>query len=318
MKDLKSKKLVIIIATIIAVLLSVIVVVIVKLNSAKNEEYRIIKVYETAGKNLVARQGIGDIDIYENMLLETGDMVSVFGEKLTLKLDDDKYLYAESNTKFELIASGNAKDSKTKINLIDGSIANELQNKLSDDSYYEINTPNSTMSVRGTIYYVSTYIGEDGKRYTKVSVFDGSVETDLILPDGKIGNNKKLINEGKEIIIFTDENNEDGVVTDYVFDEARDINYSELPSGILDIIAGLTNKKGNKIEVPKKEAVELETVSKEESYKVTFMHNNEVFAIQEVKTGEKVVKPKLQPEETGSWDYDFNLPVNEEIVINWR
>lgn len=310
-------KQIIIIGAIILILAALITAIVVIINVGKKEEYRIIKVYETEGRNIVTRINIGEIDAYENMVLENGDNVSVGTGRLTLKLDDDKYLYAEANTQFELLASGNSMNSKTTINLIDGSIANELQKKLNDDSYYEINTPNSTMSVRGTIYYVSTYIGEDGIRYTKVTVFDGTVETDLILPDGSKGNSNKLVEKGKEIIIYTDDKAEGGSITDYAND-IRDINYDELPASLLDTIRNMKDKEGNTLLIPENVLDEIDLGKEEGPYTVTFMYGNDVFATQQVNWGEKAKKPKLQPEQTGEWDFDFNSLVKEDISINWK
>lgn len=312
--SLNKKQIIILVAAAILVLILAIVLIIL-LNSDKKEEYRIIKVYETEGNNIVTRDKIGEITAYENMVLENGDNVSVGNGKLTLKLDEDKYVYAQSNTRFELLATGSPKDSKTTINLIEGSIANDIQNKLSDDSYYEINTPNSTMSVRGTIYYVSTYEDENGKRYTKVTVFDGVVDTDLILPTGESGGKNKLVEKGKEIIIYTDE---DETITDYVTEEPRDIVYDELPVSLIEILNGLKDKEGNTIEIPQTVVEEIEEAKNEGPFIVTFKYGDQIFATQEVKWGEKATKPKLQPAEIGNWNYDFSSIVKEDIEIDWK
>lgn len=316
-----SKKLIIAISAILVVIAAIVIMIV--LFSKKEEAYRIIKVYEKQGDVVVKRTDIGDVEAYENMVLESGDNIKVGEGKMTLKLDDDKYLYAEKNTEFELIASGTPKDSKTTINLIDGSIANEIQNKLNDDSYYEINTPNSTMSVRGTIYYVSTYIGEDGKRYTKVSVFDGTVETNRISPQGINQSDNVMVQKGNEIIIY-----DDGEETEFA-GGVKPIDYDDLSVDVIELLDTINTEHGNRIDIPESALERLRESDKEVSEKpdsvvakgpftVTFMFGNNEFAHQTVEAGGLVSKPTLQPAESGQWDYDFKTPVSEDIVINWK
>ena len=197
--------------------------------SGKKEEYRIIKVYEVNGEAIVTREGIGEMDAYQNMVLESGDSVVLKTGEMTLRLDDDKYVYVEADTEFSLIATGTAANSKTRIELDHGAITNEIQNALSSESSYEVNTPNSNMSVRGTIFRVHTYF-EDGVRYTKVSVFEGKVESRLRYADGSLSDDPVLISNGNEVLIFDDENS-----TDYV-GAPCEIKYEELPEGVRDLL----------------------------------------------------------------------------------
>ena len=53
-------------------------------------------------------------------------------------------------------------------------------------------------------------------------------------------------------------------------------------------------------------------------YKVTFEINGSVFAIQEVREGEKATKPWLRPNPYGFWDWDFEQPITEDTVIYWQ
>lgn len=324
LNKLPDKKVIIIAGIALAVIIAIVIIIVIIVSSKKEDAYRIIKVFETQGEATVKRADIGDIEAYENMVLESGDNIKVGEGKLTLKLDDDKYLYAERFTEFELLASGTKKDSKTTINLIDGSIANEIQNKLNDDSYYEINTPNSTMSVRGTIYYVSTYIGEDGKRYTKVSVFDGSVETNRLSADGLNYGDNVMVQKGNEIIIY-----DDGEETEFLGDGVREIKYDELPLSVIETLDNINKEHGERVEIPEEILEELE-IAKENGtvsdnkvipkgpFTVTFMYGNLEFATQTVEYGQLLTKPSLQPAPSGHWDYDFGIPVKSDIVISWN
>lgn len=318
-----KKKIIVISAIALAVVVAIAVTIIIIVLSNKEAAYRIIKVYEVQGEAVVTNQSKGDIDAYENMVLESGDKISIGNGKLTLKLDEDKYLYAEANTTFELIASGTPKDSKTTINLLDGSIANEIQNKLNDDSYYEINTPNSTMSVRGTIYYVSTYMGKDGKRYTKVSVFDGSVETNRLSADGINYGDNVMVRKGNEIIIY-----DEGEEPEFLDNGVRDIKYDELPLSVVETLDNINKNHGERVDIPEEILEELINAKENGSlsndavakgpFIVSFMYGDIEFASQSVEYGQLVVKPSLQPAPSGHWDYDFSIPVRDNIVINWN
>ncbi len=288
----KNKKRNIIIA--VSILLVIIIAVVLVLILKKDDAYRIIKVYEYEGAGLVSRDSIGDIEPYNNMVLESGDKVTLNTGDMTLKLDDDKYIYVEENTKFVLEATGTSEDSKTRIELLEGAITNDIQNKLSDESSYEINTPNSTMAVRGTTYRVTTYYDEEGVCYTKLSVFDGEVTTRLIHPDGRVSEEEVSVAKGKEVIIY-----EDGKVTDYLGD-VTDINYDELSDQVTQTLIDL----GYDI-----------TSSK---HTVTFMYNGTEFGTQTVKHGECAQMPTLVPSQTGKWDFDFDTPINQDTTIEWK
>ena len=97
---MKKKKIVLIIIGILLVI-SIAVAAIVLLTN-KEEAYRIVKVYEFEGDATVSRTDLGDIEPYNNMLLESGDNIKFNTGLMTLKLDDDKYVYVEENTEFSL------------------------------------------------------------------------------------------------------------------------------------------------------------------------------------------------------------------------
>lgn len=293
MENKKTKRNIIIVASSVVVLAIVAVVLVLVLG--KDDAYRIIKVYEYEGDGVVSRESIGDIEPYNNMVLESGDRVSLNTGEMTLKLDDDKYIYVEENTKFVLTATGSSDDSKTKIELLEGAVTNDIQNKLNSESSYEINTPNSTMAVRGTTYRVEIYYDEENVCYTKVSVFDGEVTTRLIYPDGSVAKEEVSVAKGKEVIIY-----ENDTTTDYL-GGVRDISIDELPENAVNTLIEL----GYIDDVPSEHVV-------------TFMYNGMEFGKQTVKHGECAQVPTLMPAQTGDWDYDFTVPIEKDTVINWK
>lgn len=302
----KGKKLWIVIAAIAVV--AVITVCLILLLSKKDEAYRLIKVFEMNGKATVSRDGIGDIDAYNNMVLESGDTVFQNQGYMTLKMDEDKYVYVEENTKFTLVAKGDSVNSKTTIELEQGAITNEIQNKLSDDAVYEINTPNSSMSVRGTVYRVYTYTGEDGIKYTVVAVFEGKVTTKLRYSDGTMATEDVAIEKGKQVVIY-----EDTETTDYLT-EVEDIDYSLIPDDVLENLIEIS-ENGTELSIT---VDELKELLEKGPYTVTFMYNGSVFGTQTVEHGACADMPSLSPAASGGWDFDFSTPITEDTEINWK
>lgn len=299
-----NKKAIVIIITF--VVLAAITALVLFLTVFKDKSYRILKVFEVDGDATVTRKDIGDIDPYVNMVLESGDNISLKTGLMTLQADEDKFIYLEEGTELVLNASGNSQNSRTTIELKSGAITNDIQNKLSEDSSYEINTPNSTMSVRGTMFRVCVY-EENGIKYTKITVFDGSVASYLVYKDGSKSETEVLVERGKEVLIY-----EDDKTTDYVY-PPRDIAYDELPDNVLEILKAIV-EGGRDLDISLEELEEYLNGM----VTVTFMYNGSVFGTQNVKKGDKASVPALIPEAGGSWNWNFSDPLEKDTVIEWK
>lgn len=312
----KSGKKRIVICVAIFVAVAIIAGIIVVVLNGKKEEYRIIKIYELEGEATVSRKDLGDMDAYPDMVLESGDTVALKSGTMTLRLDDDKFVYVEPDTEFQLEATGNASNSKTSIKLIYGAITNEIQNPLSSKSSYEVNTPNSNMAVRGTIYRVYTYF-ENDVRYTKVSVFNGKVGTQLCYADDTVADQWVMVQKGNEVLVYDDEKN-----TDYVGDPSP-IDYSALPQSVLKLLMQFI-ENGEDIGLTVDELQQyLNQAAKisddtSGSYTVTFLYQGKVFGTQEVKSGERATKPSLSPSQTGDWNFDFDQKITGDVTVEWR
>ncbi len=300
---MKKKKLILICIGVVA-LLAIIGVVIFLFFTDKG--YRLLKVFEYSGRSSIIRGDLGEMEPYENMVLESGDVVSLDTGNLVLKADEDKYIYLEEHTKLKLLAEGTSEKSKTTIELMEGAITNDIQSKLSEGSSYDVTSPNATMSVRGTMFRVEVY-EENGVKYTRVSVFQGAVETHLIYKDGSISDTAVTIEKGKEVLIY-----EDDKTTDYV-SPPTDIDYTTLPEKILNLIKQAI-EDGRDVSLTKEQVEEY----LQSTVVVTFTYQGQVFGTQTVKKGEKIQEPTLVPSPTGSWSYDFSQPVNEDITIEWK
>lgn len=273
----------------------------------KEDSYRLLKLYEFEGTGLVSREGKGDITPYANMVLESGDKISLETGILTIQADEDKFIHLDEHTTIRLVASGTSANSKTQIELLDGGITSDIRNKLSVDSTYEINTPNSAMSVRGTVFY--TFIYEiDGVKYTRVCCFEGEVETRLVYKDGTVSEETVSVLKGKEVIIY-----EDGTTTDYLYSEPQDIDYNTLPEEVLEELRDLIDNDGKDLSITSPEITRI----LEGPYNVTFTYNGNVFGTQTVDKGDLAQVPTLSPSLTGGWDFNFSEPIERDTTIEW-
>ena len=170
------------------------------------KDYRSIKVNGLTGTTVITDESNVSENAYKGMNLESGDKVMVETDSnMTLLFDADKYMFADEGTKFKVVASGNSKKAttKTKIVLEDGSVLCRIDTKLKDEEVYEIETPNSTMSVRGTLFKMSVYKDEKGENYTKIDVLEGSVKVDLHMEDGEKTGEEGLIEAGQAATVHS-------------------------------------------------------------------------------------------------------------------
>ena len=117
--------------------------------------YRNVSLFNADGKVTIDRKG-KDISAVKDMKLKNGDTVEVGDDSFArLCLDDDKYVYLDSNTRIRLEASGSKSNSKTRLVLDKGQFIVEVAQKLSGDSSFDIVSPGTTMAIRGTIVAVS-------------------------------------------------------------------------------------------------------------------------------------------------------------------
>ncbi len=140
----------------------------------------------TASRNIAVTEINGSAEVtsaaetlaaYVGEQLQSGDMVDVFADSdMTLQLDGDKHLYAGQNTHFAIEATGKTGATKTVVALDEGSTLIGIENKLGSDESFEVSTPNSTMSVRGTTFKVEVAYDAEGVPTTTVEVIKGEVE----------------------------------------------------------------------------------------------------------------------------------------------
>lgn len=249
------------------------------------EEYRQIQVYKIDGTVKVERQG-SSMDAYDNMQLQSEDVIETAADSyVQLKLDEDKYIMMEPDTKISLQASGNSVDSKTSIYVEQGAIVNQLEKPLSEESSYEVTTPNSTMAVRGTTFRVELTLDDNGDTHTSVAVYGGQVECKLVFPDGTT-TEPVMVEPGTEVIIFGDE-----VKSEYV--GSGNVSYEELRLKVLEFLE-VVIEKGDKLSITKEEL----QVLKDALSSLTEEETTEEESSQEEKTEEESDEEESGEEES--------------------
>lgn len=234
MQNKKSLKMIVIVLGLMVLAAGVIMTI--RFLSKKTDSYRSIQIYQLEGRAEIQREGTGTITAATNLYLESGDRVSLGQDSsMRLKLDDDKYVMVEENSVLSIRAEGSDKDSKTSICLEQGAVTNEIENKLTGESTYEVNSPNSIMAVRGTIFRAEGYVDETGNNQTRISTFHGTVAFRPIAPDGT-KQDEVLIEAGKEAVI---QSSSEGV---RYLKEPSGITYSDLPPQALQFLSDLMEK----------------------------------------------------------------------------
>ncbi len=176
---------------VIAIAAAAIVAVIIAVTAGNKEDvYRLIKVNSYEGSVYIHREET--MNAFEGLQLISEDSVEV-GEASLLELiaDSDKHIVAEENTNFVIHSVGNEKSGNITIDLLCGKSLFTIENKLPDGSEFMVNTPNASLSVRGTIFSVE-YYPEEMK--TVIEVMEGKV---LVTYKG----GEKLLEKGDIIII---------------------------------------------------------------------------------------------------------------------
>lgn len=233
--EIKNRRFILMAAAAVIVVFILVAVLI----AGRRDVYRSIQIYKLDGSAWIIRERSGEIEAYENLYLESGDTVKVAQDSsLRLKLDDDKYILAEENTVFTLVAEGTKEDSGTRIELQDGAVTNEIQNPLNGKSFYEVQTPNAVMAVRGTCFRAEVKEEEDGSYSTALDTFNGTVASRLKYPDGTVMEEEILVTGGQFVEIG---NTPD---SSYYKSGVQDIDYTEKSVTVLEFLQDIMSGGG--------------------------------------------------------------------------
>ena len=286
-------------AMILALLITAGVVIVVLLSK---EEYRSISVEAVQGSVIVVNEKNSD-QAYKGQRLYGGDDVTVKEKsELTMCMNNDKYLYADESTHFRLEDRSTKNASRIRVILDKGSELNELTEKLNADESYEVDTPNSTMSVRGTRFRVTVFTDGEGLVYTLLEVEEGIVFVQLKTVNGRYNGVEKEFYKGQSALIVADAGFSEFVKSEKG-EEVWILDYSTLPKEHLPrlkaLLEMLKNYKeepdgGKPAEEPAKPTEEPEDIKPTEEPKVTT--EPEVTAEPEITTEPEVTTtPTVKP-----------------------
>ncbi len=328
-----SKKKIMIIGGAAVAVIAIVVTLLLVL--PKDASYRVIKVLEMEGAATVTREGVGDLEAYEGMTLESGDKLSVnANSNLVLLMDEDKYGYVEENSVLVMVAEGDTRDSKTTIELERGAITCHVDGKLNSSSSYEVQTQNSVMAVRGTVFRVE-FCGpeqlngrdlssgmpaniqnqyDSGKLsngFTRTTVFEGTVTTTLMNIDGTTGKTV-ILDEGKECWIGSNP------AENFFLQEGTNIYSGSLPKKTVEKLLSIAENYNVVLAINNGELNNLiNQMSSETTYEVYFYANGKLFGRQTVDAGSILQLPQLNPTEKGYWNIDITKTINDNTEVYW-
>lgn len=288
----------------------------------KGEKYRNIRITDVTGDAVINRDD-EELEAEEDMNLQSGDeLVTEKGARVTLRLDDDKYIVVDEDTKLVLVAEGTKEDSKTSIEMEYGAVFSDIKNKLSEESEFEVVTPSSVMSVRGTQFEVvyREIKNEAGKiidKVMKVLTFDGKVS---VKPEGsdekrtcKAGMMEVLVETADGEYEFAEESREieaedlSGFSADYLKDalseDDEDLSKKEkeLRENLLEIIEEFFEEV-----LPEREKEDAVTPGEDDPSEVTPMPGTE----------DPEEPPVIEPDEPDVIDYTLSVQVYLPEVIH--
>ncbi len=117
--------------------------------------------------------------------LQSGDIVSTDENgSLRISIDSDKYVWVEPDTSVYIYYTDIASKGDISVNLTKGSVICQLNEKLKRKASFSLKTPNTAISVKGTVFraefdYKSEYMGYKNVMITQVQNFDGTVSLQL-------------------------------------------------------------------------------------------------------------------------------------------
>ncbi len=214
----------------------------------QSKGYHSIAVNEIKGEvTAVGQKKDGKLFVGEH--LYSGDHVSVAeASGLTLCADTNKYLYADENTSFRIEFASDLSRSTVKISMESGSTLSVLNEKLGENDVYEVSTPNSVMSVRGTSFRVTVYESKAKKTYTLLEVEKGSVQVNLAQIDGKYAGEEELFEVGECAVIKKADEEEASFMTNEDGNVKWKLDYEVLPEENVERLVTILEDAGENLE----------------------------------------------------------------------
>ncbi len=176
----------------------------------KSKSFKDITVFETKGTATVVRtqstKKQKTIYAEKDMKLLNQDLLSVGKQSLLrMVLDDKEFIYLEENSQ---AAISKGWFNKCNVVLVKGEMVAEVQKKLGDGETLNIQTPNTTMSIRGTVVAVKTEVKKDGTIESVNYVLQGSADVKVLDPKTNKYGKTVSLSAGEGVKVVTDNKGE--------------------------------------------------------------------------------------------------------------
>ncbi|MGN0696685.1 MAG: FecR domain-containing protein [Oscillospiraceae bacterium] len=188
-----------ILIALISLILLVLAVVIFSVFVSENKG-RVLYISEVAGGASIIK-GDGQIAASRNMTLQSGDIIVTDSEgSVKLKTDNGKYIYVQPSSTVYVNFTEKRERGSVVVNISDGSVLCRLDNKLKSGSVFEVRTPNSVISAKGTVFYVDfsfheSYNGYSNVMLTKVYSVESMLSLQLYNNSGEKSGDPQLLGE---------------------------------------------------------------------------------------------------------------------------
>ncbi len=234
------------------------------------------KVTELSGVVKVKRSGsTKEFDAFVNMTIGEGDKIRTgTGGTVTLLVDGENEVVAGKNTSFTITdLSEVASEPSSAYTIHYGSVTNDVNKKGFAKNSYKVNTTNTVMGVRGTVFEVAKKISQDGNEAVTLVTLDGSVVVSnrAIGEDGTSALNEiGAVTAGQQIIFSNeDENTGEVVVLDITKLDAETLSW------LLENVEYLSTEQKATAETTLVEALKVETEKAKEIEKTIETYTDE-------------------------------------------
>ncbi|MCM1022971.1 MAG: FecR family protein [Prevotella sp.] len=145
---------------------------------------RRLVITDISGTAHISRDG-KRINAGKQTVLQSGDVITTSEESfLRISVDRDKFVWVEPDSNVYIYFTDVDSKGDISVNLTKGAVICRLNNKLRKNATFALKTPNSSVSVRGTVFraefdYVKEYMGYKDVMITQVQNFDGTVALQL-------------------------------------------------------------------------------------------------------------------------------------------
>lgn len=151
---------------------------------------RQLTVTEITGSAFFTRDG-RRIPVSKNTKLKSGDILETEEDAtVRISIDSDKFVFVEPNTSMYIYCTDIASKGDIAVNLSRGSVICEINKELKKNSSFVLKTPNSTASVKGTVFRAQFDVKKNFMDYNNVMVteyqnFDGTINLQLYDSNGE-------------------------------------------------------------------------------------------------------------------------------------